>query len=323
MRRTIRASRSARPDSRGSTVPAAIQPFTGFRPEAIQFLADLADNNERDLVPAAQGRLRAPAEGAARGAVRRARDAFEARRDPAHAPIRPARRSASTATSASPRTSRRTRPTSAASLPVDRGPAEARHGQARRLLPPGAGRGLRRRWHVAPGVGTQAGRLARPGRSRPGRAARRSTSPRSVDDVRAGLRRRPEARARRATRRTTREADLLKLKDVTFGRRLSDADALSPDLPGPSSPTRLASRRCRFRLLGAPASPGIRGRASSVEPGPARRAAHEVALQAAGDTAQPTRNRGSAGRDGTIRPTRTDPHAVSLPPRRHPEDPSR
>jgi uncharacterized protein (DUF2461 family) len=27
------------------------------------------------------------------------------------------------------------------------------------------------------------------------------------------------------------EAELLKLKDVTFGRRLSDADALSPRLP--------------------------------------------------------------------------------------------
>jgi hypothetical protein len=26
-------------------------------------------------------------------------------------------------------------------------------------------------------------------------------------------------------------ADLLKLKDVTFGRRLSDAEALSPNLP--------------------------------------------------------------------------------------------
>ena len=27
------------------------------------------------------------------------------------------------------------------------------------------------------------------------------------------------------------EVELLKLKDVTFGRRLSDAEALSPDLP--------------------------------------------------------------------------------------------
>ena len=32
-------------------------PFMGFRPEALQFLADLAANNDRSLVPAPQGRL--------------------------------------------------------------------------------------------------------------------------------------------------------------------------------------------------------------------------------------------------------------------------
>ena len=72
----------------------ATETFTGFRPEAIQFLADLAENNDRGLVPASQGRVRAAPQGAARGAVRGAcasgsrRAGCPCRRDPARSPFR-------------------------------------------------------------------------------------------------------------------------------------------------------------------------------------------------------------------------------------------
>ena len=57
--------------------------FTGFRPEALDFLVELALNNDRVLVPAAQGRLRGPAQGAAGAAVHRARRGVPGPRHPA------------------------------------------------------------------------------------------------------------------------------------------------------------------------------------------------------------------------------------------------
>ena len=61
----------------------ATSTFSGFRPEAIDFLADLAANNDREWFDAAQGRLRAAAQGAARGAGRRPRGATRGPRHPA------------------------------------------------------------------------------------------------------------------------------------------------------------------------------------------------------------------------------------------------
>ena len=91
---------------------AATQPFTGFRPEAIQFLADLAANNERTWFQPRKADyerlLKEPLEALCAALAAR----FEADGIPLR-PIPPGHRSGSTATSASPRTSRRTRPVSA------------------------------------------------------------------------------------------------------------------------------------------------------------------------------------------------------------------
>ena len=48
-----------------------VQRFTGFRPEAIDFLVELAQNNDRDLVPAAQVGVRGALEGPDGGDGRR------------------------------------------------------------------------------------------------------------------------------------------------------------------------------------------------------------------------------------------------------------
>ena len=94
--------------------------FTGFRPEAIQFLVDLAANNERAWFQPRKAEyerlLKEPLEALCVALGERVPGSAASR----SVPIPRRRRSGSTATSASPRTSRRTRRTSGR---ASRGPA--------------------------------------------------------------------------------------------------------------------------------------------------------------------------------------------------------
>ena len=120
--------------------------FTGFRPEAIDFLADLAANNDRDVVPA---RARPSTSDCSRSRSRRwsPRSRSASRRAASRCwPIRSARSSGSTATRASRRTSRRTRRTSAR---ASRGWSERRTG--RRVVADGTAHGNGGYFHFQPG----------------------------------------------------------------------------------------------------------------------------------------------------------------------------
>ena len=118
------------------------------------------------LVPAAQGRVRAAAQGAARGALRRARRAVPGTRTSRSRPIRRGRRSGSTATSASRRTSRRTRPTSGRACP---GSARATR------MPAATSTSNRARPSSAAGCGTRRRRRSTPFGARSTRIRRAST----------------------------------------------------------------------------------------------------------------------------------------------------
>ncbi len=90
------------------------------------------------------------------------------------------------------------------------------------------------------------------------------------------------------------EAELLKQKDLTFGRRLADDDVFSPGLPD---------------LI----AESLRG----------RRSGHALARRALG-ASQPRRNRSDPGSDGTIRTTLTAPdRGRPHPGRRSPEGSAR
>ena len=137
-----------------TAMPTSTETFTGFRPEAIQFLADLAANNERDVVHAAQGRVRAAAQGTARSAVPGARRRVPGARHPARGRPDPI---------AVPDLSRRpvlqgqvpVQDQRRGVVPVGRGRRIGRAARLRRerqpgrLLPHGARRGLHRRRDVA------------------------------------------------------------------------------------------------------------------------------------------------------------------------------
>ena len=210
-------------------------PSPASDPEAIQFLADLAENNERAWFTAAQGRVRATAQGAARGAVRRARRSVPGTRDPARGRPDPL------AVPDLPRC-----PVLEGQVAVQdqcrclvpvggrrrRGrPARVRRErQPGRLLPHVAGRGVHRRRDVAPADG-QARGLPQRGRRRP------EARPRPPRRSRSSRRRSGRSRGDTLTRvppgfpKDHPEAELLKQKDLTFGRRLADDDVFSPGLP--------------------------------------------------------------------------------------------
>ena len=214
--------------------------FTGFRPEAIQFLVDLAANNERSWFQPRKAEyerlLKEPLE-----ALCVALDEqFRAREHPA--PRRPGQ-------VAVPDLPRRPLLEGQVAVQDPRG-GELRLGgrrrrgggrpipprerpRERRLLPPPAGRDLRRRWRLAPRDVV----------------ARRPSAGRVVDDL-DGFRAIVEEPAFKKTFGTVGDdgeslkrvppgypadhpaADLLRLKNVTFGRRLSDDEATEPEAAG-------------------------------------------------------------------------------------------
>jgi len=203
--------------------------FTGFRPEAIQFLADLAMNNERAWFQPRKAEyerlLKEPLSALCSAlAARLAELRVPLAADPVRSPFRIYRDT---------RFSRDKSPYKThlgADFPWagDEGAEWGGHGVGGYFhLQPGSiyvGGGM---WHP---VGARLAAWRRLVDGEPGRIhaaveapAFRETFGRLTGD---SLKRIPAGYAPDHP-----EAELLKLKDVTFGRRLSDADAFSPELP--------------------------------------------------------------------------------------------
>ena len=187
--------------------------FEGFRPEAIEFLVELAENNSREWFQPRKADyerlLKVPMEQLCVALE----DAVPRRAASRSTPTRRGRRSGSTATSRFSKDKSPYKTAASASFRwagdgVDAACRPVAHGaraRGRRLLPPPAGRDLRRRRRVAPRP-VVAQRVPAAGRRRlrgvPARSSRRRPSPRrsarwATTASRSGA-------CRRATRRTTR-----------------------------------------------------------------------------------------------------------------------
>jgi len=203
--------------------------FEGFRPEAIQFLADLAMNNERAWFQPRKADyerlLKEPlAALCAALAERLAELGVPLTADPVRSPFRIYRDT---------RFSRDKSPYKThlgADFPWAGGGAEE-----------WGGHGIGGYFHLQPGEIYVGGGMWHP--ATPRLAAWRALVDRAPDQVHGAI---TEPGFRAAFGRVTGDslkrvpagypadhpdAELLKLKDVTFGRRLSDADAYSPELP--------------------------------------------------------------------------------------------
>jgi uncharacterized protein (TIGR02453 family) len=203
-------------------------PFTGFSRDAIQFLADLALHNERSWFQPRKADyerlLKEPLEALCRELAER----FEARRlpfraDPAHSPFRIYRDVRFSADKSPYKTQ------VSASFPwVGEAPA-------------GEGRGVGGYFHFQPGEVFAGGGMWHPEPAQ--LAAWRWAVSEDLPRVRAALESPEfagtfgEVSGDRLKRVPTGFSpdhpgkELLKLKDVTFGRRLSDEEVLSPGLP--------------------------------------------------------------------------------------------
>lgn len=205
-------------------MPIVTGTFTGFRPDAIQFLADLAANNERTWFQprkADYGRLlKEPLEALCAALAER----FEAkgiplRSDPARSPFRIYR---------DVRFSRDKSPYKAnlgASFPWAGGGEGSAGGYFH--LAPGEvfiGGGM---WHPEPAKLHAFRRLVD---TEPGRVHAVIDDPGFVAAF-GSISGEALTRVPQGYRSNHPDADLLKLKGVVFMRRLSDADAASPDLP--------------------------------------------------------------------------------------------
>jgi len=208
----------------------AIETFTGFRPEAIQFLADLAANNDRAWFQPRKAEyerlLKQPLEALCVALGER----FEARglplsADPARSPFRIYRDVRFSKDKSPYKTS-----ASAAFRWSESGP-ELSHQEG----DPGG------YFHLEPGEAFVGGGMWHPPTAK--LAAFRKAVLTDTSRVR-GLLDEPEFKRRFVTisgdslKRVPTglpadhpEADLLKLKDMTFGHRLADADVMSPRLP--------------------------------------------------------------------------------------------
>ena len=210
--------------------------FTGFRPEAIQFLVDLKENNDRAWFQPRKGEyeklLKEPLEGLISAlAERLAARNIPLRADPARSPFRIYRD---------------------VRFSKDKSPYKTNLGASFPWVGEAAGDGGPRShdanvhssggyFHLSPGEIYVGGGIWHP--ERPWLAAFRQ---RVVDEP-GRIQKLVSEPAFKATFGTLGgdklqrvptgfppdhpEAELLKLKDVTFGRRLSDKDALSPSLP--------------------------------------------------------------------------------------------
>jgi uncharacterized protein (TIGR02453 family) len=211
-------------------VTTAIEIFAGFRPEAIQFLADLAENNDRAWFQPRKGDyerlLRQPLEALCVALAER----FEARgvplsADPARSPFRIYRDVRFSKDKSPYKTS------ASAAFRWKESGAELSHQEG----DPGG------YFHLEPGEAFVGGGMWHPPAAK--LAAFRQAVLTDTSAVR-GLLEEPEFKRRfgkisgDSLKRVPTgfpadhpEADLLKLKDMTFGHRLADDDVTSPGLP--------------------------------------------------------------------------------------------
>jgi uncharacterized protein (TIGR02453 family) len=207
-------------------VTTATSGFTGFRPEAVEFLVELAQNNDRAWFQPRKAEyealLKRPLEAlCAALAEEFARRALPLRADPARSPFRIYR---------DVRFSKDKSPYKThlgADFPWDEGGAERRGPGAYFHLAPGeiyAGGGM---WHPEPPTLAAWRRLVDSDPARVhGAVDDRAFVARFGGVTGETLTRVPQGFAKDHP-----EAELLRHKDVTFGRRLSDDEAFSPDLP--------------------------------------------------------------------------------------------
>jgi uncharacterized protein (TIGR02453 family) len=208
----------------------ATPPFAGFRSEAIQFLADLAENNERSWFQPRKADYEKLLKEPLEAFVAALGERFRARRiplkaDPARAPFRIYRDVRFSKDKSPYKTN------IAASFPWAETPGGAEDG------PHGVG-GY---FHLSPGEIYVGGGMWHPEKPRLDRfRALIVDDPRRVHEAiedREFVAHFGTISGDRLQRVPTGhpadhpDADLLKLKDVTFGRRLSDDEALSPTLP--------------------------------------------------------------------------------------------
>jgi uncharacterized protein (TIGR02453 family) len=208
----------------------ATPPFAGFRSEAIQFLADLAENNERSWFQPRKADYEKLLKEPLEAFVAALGERFRARRiplkaDPARAPFRIYRDVRFSKDKSPYKTN------IAASFPWAETPGGAEDG------PHGVG-GY---FHLSPGEIYVGGGMWHPEKPRLDRfRALIVDDPRRVHEAiedREFVAHFGQINGDRLQRVPTGhpadhpDADLLKLKDVTFGRRLSDDEALSPTLP--------------------------------------------------------------------------------------------
>ncbi|MDO8483467.1 MAG: DUF2461 domain-containing protein [Candidatus Limnocylindrales bacterium] len=205
-------------------MPTATETFTGFRPEAIQFLADLAANNERAWFQPRKADyerlLKQPLEALCVALAER----FEARgipltADPARSPFRIYRDVRFSKDKSPYKTN------IGASFPWTGGGDSVPVGYFH--LEPGeafTGGGL---WHPEPARLSAFRRLLD---TDPGRVHAVIDQPAFVATF-GRLMGDQLTRVPQGYRSDHPEADLLKLKDITFSHRLSDADLFSPELP--------------------------------------------------------------------------------------------
>jgi uncharacterized protein (TIGR02453 family) len=216
------------------------QVFSGFRPEAIQFLADLADNNERSWFQPRKGDyerlLKTPLEELCVVLDQRFRErGIPLSADPARSPFRIYRD---------------------VRFSKDKSPYKTNVGASFPYIGGHADAGGY--FHLSPGEIYAGGGMWHPERER-------LTAWRSLVDSGVGLEALDDpafvatfgsvggdalSRVPAGFAKDHPRADLLKLKDVTFGRHLSDDEATSADLPDILADT-YASAVPVFRLLGS------------------------------------------------------------------------
>ena len=217
-------------------MPPATETFTGFRPEAIQFLADLAENNDRAWFTPRKADFERLLKRPLESLCLALDDRFRARgiplsADPARSPFRIYRDVRFSKDKSPYKTN------ISASFPWSEGvdPDESSPERAGGTDPGGY-------FHLAPGEVYVGGGMWHPPATK--LAAFRRAVADDPDGVR-GLIDEPRFAATfgplsgEALKRAPTgfspdhpEVGLLKLKDVTFGHRLSDADVMSADLPG-------------------------------------------------------------------------------------------
>ncbi len=202
---------------------AVVAPFAGFPREGIQFLADLAANNDRSWFQPRKGRYEELLKEPLEALCAAMRDRFEAsglplRSDPGRSPFRIYRDVRFSADKTPYKTH------VSASFPWA-----------------GEGGGVGGYFHLQPGEIFAGGGMWHPDPAQ--LAAWRRLLDGRLDEVRAVLEEPAFAetfgdldgdRLKRVPAGFAPDhpaAELLKLKDVTFGRRLSDADVMSPALP--------------------------------------------------------------------------------------------